>query len=88
MAKTQPRRRAKQKKEAFPEAELPQRINYILLLVGAFTVLLGMIVMSTGDDISAASVTIAPLILVVAYCGIIPLAILYKKKSTSKTLSE
>ncbi len=72
----------KLKRKAFiSELELPQRINYIIMLGGVLVVLLGYIVMSMGDDISPLSVTVAPIILAVGYCVIIPLGILYRRRS-------
>ena len=80
MAKTQPRRKGGRKKQAVPEAELPQRVNYLILIAGVVVVLVGMLVMSAGDDVSPMSVTVAPLLLVLGYCVIIPLGIIYRKK--------
>jgi pilus assembly protein TadC len=72
----------KLKRKAFiAELELPQRINYIIMLGGVLVVLLGYIVMSMGDDISPLSVTVAPIILTIGYCVIIPLGILYRRRS-------
>jgi len=81
MAKTQVSRKNAKKKEQISEAELPQRINYIILVVGVVTVIVGYLVMSSGDAVSSLSVTIAPLILALGYCVIIPFGIIYKKKS-------
>jgi hypothetical protein len=80
MAKTQPRRKGGRKKQAVPEAELPQRLNYIILVAGIAVVVIGMLVMSAGDAVSPLSVTIAPLILVLGYCIIIPIGIIYRRK--------
>jgi len=81
MAKTQVSRKNAKKKEQISEAELPQRINYIILVVGVVTVIVGYLVMSSGDAVSSLSVTIAPLILALGYCVIIPCGIIYKKKT-------
>jgi hypothetical protein len=81
MAKTQAQRRPVPKKKTFvAEVEMPQRINYTILLAGIVTILVGYMVMAAGDDVSPLSVTIGPLILVVGYCVLIPLGILYRRK--------
>ena len=55
-----------------------RKINYILFSIGLFIIMLGYIVMATGETESLQSVKIAPLILIVGYCIIIPAAILIK----------
>lgn len=81
MAKTQAQRRPTPKKKSFvAEVEMPQRINYTILLAGIVTILVGYLVMAAGDDVSPLSVTIGPLILVVGYCVLIPLGILYRRR--------
>ena len=56
------------------------KINYQLFGIGLFTIILGYIVMATGETESIQSVKIAPLILIVGYCVLIPAAILVKPK--------
>jgi hypothetical protein len=81
MAKAQPvRRRGKKKVEAIAPAELPQRINYMIMLVGVVVIIIGYIIMSMGDATSPLAVTISPIILFIGYCIIIPVGILYRKK--------
>lgn len=81
MAKTQAQRRPTPKKKSFvAEIEMPQRINYTIIVAGIVTILIGYMVMAAGDDVSPLSVTIGPLILVVGYCVLIPLGIIYRKK--------
>ena len=79
MAKIQSRKQLK-KKGFVAEAELPQRTNYLILIVGIVTIIVGYLVMNAGDAVSPLSVTIAPIILVIGYCVIIPVGILYRKK--------
>ena len=68
-----PRKRAK---SDFPF----ERNNYLLFAVGLVTILVGFIALILGD------ITLAPILLVVGYCVIIPVAILYsgKKKEDTK----
>lgn len=83
MAKAQQvRKRGRKQTESISPAELPQRVNYIIMIVGVAVIFLGYIVMSMGDATSTLSVTIAPIILFIGYCVIIPVGILYRKKQT------
>ena len=56
------------------------KINYQLFGIGLFTIILGYIVMATGETESIQSIKIAPLILILGYCILIPAAILIKPK--------
>ena len=57
------------------------KINYVLFGIGLLIIILGYIVMVTGETESIQSVKIAPLILIVGYCVVIPAAILVKPKN-------
>jgi len=57
------------------------RENYWIFFAGIFLILLGYILMAVGDTYSTLSITIAPIILFVAYLIVIPVAIIYSKKS-------
>ena len=54
--------------------------NYILLIVGIAVVFVGFYLMSFGPWDNPISLTISPLVLLVAYLVIFPLSIFYKKK--------
>jgi len=56
------------------------KINYQLFGIGLFVIILGYIVMATGETESLQSIKIAPLILIIGYCILIPAAILIKPK--------
>jgi len=56
------------------------RINYLLFGIGIFTIVLGYIIMATGETTSFQSVKLSPVILVIGYCVLIPFSILYKSK--------
>ena len=90
MAKVQKGRRGggRKKRQAVPEAELPQRLNYLILIAGVAVVFLGMVVMSMGDAVSPLSVTVAPVILFLGYCVIIPLGIIFRKKKEPQEVAE
>ena len=53
--------------------------NYQLFGIGLGTIILGYIIMAMGETESVQSTKIAPIILTIGYCVIIPLSILYKK---------
>ncbi len=57
------------------------RENYFIFLIGILTLVLGYIFLAQGPADSFWSLTVAPILLVLSYCVIIPLAILYRKKS-------
>ena len=52
--------------------------NYVLFLIGLVTVILGYTLMYTGDTSSFQSIVIAPIVLVLGYCVIIPVSIMIK----------
>ena len=56
------------------------KINYLLFGIGLCVIMFGYIIMATGETESLQSVKIAPLILIVGYCIIIPASILIKPK--------
>ena len=56
------------------------KINYQLFGIGLFIIILGYIIMVSGETESIQSVKIAPLILILGYCILIPAAILIKPK--------
>lgn len=83
MAKVQRKRKGAKRIIDVPEAELPQRINYLILAAGVLVVIIGFFVMSAGDAVSPLSVTVAPIILFLGFCVIIPIGIIYKPKKTT-----
>jgi len=57
------------------------KINYQLFGIGLVTIILGYILMATGETESILSIKIAPLILIFGYCVLMPAAILVKPKN-------
>ncbi len=53
--------------------------NYLIFGIGVFTIILGYILMATGDVNSFQSVKLSPFILFIGYVILIPLSIFYKK---------
>ena len=56
------------------------KTNYQFFSIGLIIIIFGYIIMATGETDSYQSTKIAPLILMLGYCVVIPLSILYKKK--------
>jgi len=62
-------------------SELPfTKTNYILFIAGLFVIILGYILMGTGELNSTQSLTVSPIVLLIGYLVVFPIAILYKKK--------
>jgi len=69
---------AKRSKKGNEETRLPfGGKNYALFAIGFLFILLGFVVLGTGD------ITISPIMLVIGYCVFIPAAILFKRKPKS-----
>ena len=56
------------------------KINYKLFAIGLLVIITGYILMATGETESYQSVKLAPIILLLGYCLIIPVAILVRPK--------
>jgi hypothetical protein len=54
--------------------------NYLIFLGGIVLIILAYVIMALGDATAFQSVTLAPILLVIGYLVIIPLAIIYKPK--------
>ena len=58
-------------------------INYILFAVGLFLIITGYFVMANGEVYSFQSLTLAPVMLFIGYIVFIPLALIYRDKTTA-----
>ena len=56
------------------------KINYLLFGIGLLVIITGYLIMATGETDSYQSVKLAPIILILGYCVLIPAAILIKPK--------
>jgi uncharacterized membrane protein len=61
------------------------KINWILFCAGIMTLIVGYIFLSIGPWNSFWSLTLAPILLVLGYCVLIPVSILYKRKTSKET---
>lgn len=77
---------AKMKKQNYkkgfisPFSNYWQKENYIFLSLGIIALILGYTVMGQGEWDNALSLTISPIILLIAYLVFFPLSIFYKKR--------
>ena len=60
------------------------RKNIILIAIGVLLLVIGFICLATGPADNPVSLTVAPLILVVAYMVVIPIGILFTGKKQDK----
>jgi hypothetical protein len=71
------------KKQPGKKSSLPFTAeNYYLFFAGLVIIIIGYICMGSGDVYGALSLTVSPILVCVGYLVLIPLALLYRKKST------
>ena len=58
--------------------------NYLIFLAGIVIIILAYIIMALGTTNSFQAITLAPIMLIIGYLVIIPLAILYKPRKRSQ----
>jgi hypothetical protein len=69
------------KKKLKKETVLPfTKVNYYVIAVGIGLVVLGFIAMAEGSVEGTLPLVVAPILLVIGYCVILPIGILYKRK--------
>jgi len=74
------------RKESSAKQGLPfNSINYWLFAVGLGVIIIGYVALAQPPAEGFMSLTVAPILLVLGYCVIIPVAILYKKKTLEPT---
>ncbi len=56
------------------------KINYLIFSVALLFIIAGYLFMATGSVNSVQSLTIAPIILLIGYLVLIPLALIYKSR--------
>ena len=55
------------------------KINYLLFFAGILFIIIGYIVMSSGETYSFQSLSIAPIMLFIGYIILIPASLIYRK---------
>ena len=56
------------------------KMNYILLTVGVVVILAGFYALSQPPIMGTMPLVVAPILLILAYCVILPISIMYRKK--------
>lgn len=57
-------------------------INYKIIGIGVLIILIGYLALSTSPWDNPIALNVAPILLVLGYCVVIPIGIIYKKKKT------
>ncbi len=60
------------------------RNNYLILLAGVAFIVFGYVVMALGGTNGPLSLTVAPIMLFIGYLVLVPLSLIYRKKTTDK----
>lgn len=83
MAKIKPKSKKSAKKITSPFKNYWNKNNYILFGIGIGIIIIGFLLMAQGPWDNPLSLSISPVVLLIAYVIVFPLSILYKKKSSS-----
>jgi len=85
MAKVEKSKQVKKSKidDVFPL----ERVNYIILGVGLLVIILGYVALAGNKVDGFSQLTVAPILLVLGYCVIIPIGIIYRKKEKCADLT-
>lgn len=60
------------------------RTNYILLIIGITVIIVGFILMAQSPWDNTLSLSVSPIVLIIAYLIILPFSILYNKKRKTR----
>ncbi|MDD8019302.1 MAG: hypothetical protein PHP42_13095 [Bacteroidota bacterium] len=85
MAKQTPKEKTAKRKVRREEVLSLESLNYKIILAGVFIIILGYISLSSGPWDGFFALTLAPFLLVIGYCIIIPFGIIYRKKKPEST---
>lgn len=81
--------RGKQPKKGKPDATFPlERENFIILGVGLLFIVLGYVALSGNVVEGFRQLTLAPILLLLGYCVIVPIGIMYRKKAKPESTSK
>ena len=83
MAKVKPKSKKSTKKLSSPFKNYWNKNNYIIFGLGIGIIIIGFLLMAQSPWDNPLSLSISPVVLLVAYIIVFPLSILYKKKSSS-----
>ena len=83
MAKVNKEKERTSKRKAKRIEILPlEAVNYKILIAGVVVVILGYVALGMEPWDGFMALTVAPILLVIGYCIIIPVGIIYRKKKT------
>lgn len=86
MAKVEKSKHVKKSKQ---DDILPlEKENYIILGIGLLVIVLGYIALSGNKVEGFSQLTLAPILLVLGYCVIIPVGIMYRKKEKPRSVNQ
>jgi uncharacterized membrane protein HdeD (DUF308 family) len=75
--------KAKAAKKLKQETVFPlERENFIIMGIGLLTIVLGYVALSGNQVEGFSQLTLAPILLVIGYCIIVPFGIMYRKKQS------
>lgn len=70
-----------QRQKGFGEGDIPlSRQNYLIMGIGVAVIVAGYLAMLQGSVEGFMPLVVSPILLVVGYCVIVPLGILYRKR--------
>lgn len=70
-----------QRQKGFGEGDIPlSRKNYLIMGIGVAVIVAGYLAMLQGSVEGVLPLVVSPILLVVGYCVIVPLGILYRKR--------
>lgn len=87
MAKVRSKAKTERRKFISPFKNYWNKTNYLIFYLGIFLLLLGFYLMSIGPWDNPLSLSYSPIILLVAYLIIFPLAILFRNKKKVSDVS-
>ncbi len=91
MARTKTQAKSKKSTTSVKWSLPYKKINYILFGSGIVTIILGYFLLSIGNTTTwdnPLSVSVAPVVLVIGYCVLIPYALLYRPKREEVAIQE
>jgi hypothetical protein len=88
MSKTLPKEKITKKKAKRIESLSLEAINYQIILGGVVVIIAGYFALSAKPWDNPIAMNVAPILLVLGYCVIIPFGIIYRKKKSGQDSQE
>ena len=87
MAKQSVKEKSVKKKTRKEEALSLEPINYKIIIAGVLVIILGYIALSMSPWDGFMPLTVAPILLVMGYCVIVPVGIIYRRKKSNEEVT-